>query len=87
VEVIIPTLNEGKSTGELIRGIHSCILPVKLAILVIDGGSEDDTLDICRRENVRIMVQKGRGKGIAMREAVENSNADIVVFIDGGTSM
>jgi len=83
VEIIIPTLNEEKTIEELINNIRSCLLPIELSILVIDGGSTDRTVDICKRRNVRFLVQKGKGKGNAMREAVEQSEADIVVFIDG----
>jgi dolichol-phosphate hexosyltransferase len=83
VEVIIPTLNEEQTIGEVIESIRSYALPVKVSILVIDGGSIDGTLAICKRENVRFIVQSGRGKGTAMRQAVEQSDADIVVFIDG----
>jgi glycosyltransferase involved in cell wall biosynthesis len=83
VEIIIPTLNEEATLTELIKNIHSIIFQVNASILVIDGGSTDHTLDICKRENVRYMIQKGKGKGSAMREAVEQSDADIVVFIDG----
>jgi dolichol-phosphate mannosyltransferase len=49
---------------------------------VVDGGSTDHTLDICKKGNVKFIVQKERGKGSAIREAVGNSGADIVVFID-----
>ena len=83
IEIIIPTLNEEKTVGELINNIRSCLLPIELSILVIDGGSTDRTMDICKRGNVRFLVQKGKGKGNAMREAVDHSEADIVVFIDG----
>jgi dolichol-phosphate hexosyltransferase len=83
VEVIIPTLNEEQTIGELVESIRSYVLPVKVSTLVIDGGSIDRTLDICKRENVRFIVQRGRGKGNAMRQAVEQSDADIVIFIDG----
>ena len=41
VEVIIPTLNEEPTIGKLIGDIRSSILPVKVSILVIDGGSKD----------------------------------------------
>ena len=83
VEIIIPTLNEEGTIGELIQSIRSQKLPVRISILVIDGGSTDKTVEICNRENVRIIRQKGKGKGVAMRESVEYSNADIIVFIDG----
>src|SRR6266705_3010502 len=83
VEIIIPTLNEEETIGELIHSIHSSSLPFELSILVIDGRSTDGTLDVCKREKVRFIIQKGKGKGSAMREAVELSDADIIVFIDG----
>jgi dolichol-phosphate mannosyltransferase len=82
VEIIIPTLNEELTIRELIEDIRSCILPAEISVLVVDGGSTDSTLEICKRGNVKFIVQKERGKGSAIREAVENSGADIVVFID-----
>jgi len=83
VEVIIPTLNEESTIGQLIQDLKNEKLPVSTSILVIDGGSKDNTVDICKKQNVRVIKQKGKGKGIAIREAVEYSDADIVVFIDG----
>jgi len=83
VEIIIPTLNEEDSIGELLQNIRSQTLPVKISTLVIDGGSNDRTAEICKKQNVRVIRQRGKGKGVAMREAVEHSDADIVVFIDG----
>jgi dolichol-phosphate hexosyltransferase len=82
VEIIIPTLNEELTIKQLIEGIRSCVLPLKVSILVVDGGSTDHTLDICKKDNVKFIIQKERGKGSAIREAVANSAADIVVFID-----
>lgn len=83
VEIIIPTLNEESSIGKLLREIKSQKIPVKISILVIDGGSTDKTIDICKKENVKWIQQKSKGKGNAMREAVEFSNANVIVFIDG----
>lgn len=86
VEIIIPTLNEEPTIGRLIQDIRSSILPVKVSMLVIDGGSKDRTVDICKREKVRVITQRSKGKGSAMREAVEHTDADIVVFIDGDST-
>jgi dolichol-phosphate hexosyltransferase len=83
VEIIIPTLNEERTLEAVIRDIRSSSVPVDVSILVIDGGSTDRTAEICKKENVRCIFQKTKGKGSAMREAVEQSDADIVVFIDG----
>lgn len=83
VEVIIPTLNEEQTIEEVIDMVKAVRLSARLSIMVIDGGSTDATLDICKRKNVKVVLQKGRGKGNAMREAVNQTEADVVVFIDG----
>jgi len=83
VEIIIPTLNEASSIGKLLKDIRLIDIPLKISTLVVDGGSTDNTVDICKKEGIKIFRQKGRGKGNAMKEAVENSDADIIVFIDG----
>jgi len=82
-DVIIPTLNEENSIREIIHSIRSHSFPINVSILVIDGGSIDKTIEICKEEKVQLIKQKGKGKGTAMREAVNASNADIVIFIDG----
>jgi glycosyltransferase involved in cell wall biosynthesis len=83
VDVIIPTLNEEQTIEEIIDMVNAVRIPANVSMLVIDGGSTDSTLDICKRKNVRVVMQKGKGKGRAMREAVNQTGADIVVFIDG----
>jgi len=83
IEVIIPTLNEEQTIEEILDDIMNVKLAASISILVIDGGSSDHTLDICRKRNVDVVQQKGKGKGNAMREAVNHTDADLVVFIDG----
>ena len=82
-DVIIPTLNEEGSIGEVIHAIRSHSFPIEVSILVVDGGSTDQTIEICTEENVRLLLQRGKGKGSAMKEAVQASDADIVIFMDG----
>ncbi len=83
VEIVIPTLDEENTIGDLLHEISRLKLPVQVSALVIDGGSSDNTVEICKKANVRTIRQKGKGKGRALREAVEFSDADILVFIDG----
>jgi len=83
VEIIIPTLNEEANIASLLKEIKDQKIPVKISTLVIDGSSSDKTVEICLRENITVIQQRRRGKGNAMREAVEHSKADIIVFIDG----
>ena len=58
VEVIIPTLNEEQTIGDIIRNTRSSIPHINTSIFVIDGGSTDRTLDIGKKENVKFMIQK-----------------------------
>lgn len=83
VEVIIPTLNEERTIEDLLNKVKALNLPAFVSVLVVDGGSTDHTLDICKRKNVEFLIQKGKGKGNAMREAANKTDADILVFIDG----
>jgi len=82
-DVIIPTLNEEGSIREVIHAIRSHPFPIEVSILVVDGKSTDQTIEICTEENVRLLLQRGKGKGSAMKEAVQASDADIVIFMDG----
>lgn len=83
ITVIIPTLNEEQTIGQLIDKVRVQKLSSSLSILVIDGGSTDRTVQICKDKDVNVLSQKGKGKGSAMREAVSQTSAEIVVFIDG----
>ncbi len=83
LEIIIPTLNEEHNIGQLIKEIRSLSFPITPSILITDAGSTDNTVEICKKENVQVIKRKGKGKGIGMKEAAQYSSADIIVFIDG----
>ncbi len=86
VTVIIPTLNEEKTIAEVIwelqhLGYHD--------ILIVDGHSGDRTVEIAKEFEVDVIVQNGRGKGDALRQAFNHSdlNGDFVVMMDADGSM
>ena len=83
VQVIIPTLNEEQAIGELIDSIGLLDISLRVSVTSYRWRFHYNTLDICRRKNVKCIVQSGKGKGNAMREAVDQTDAEIVVFIDG----
>ncbi|GKS62237.1 MAG: glycosyltransferase [Candidatus Nitrosocosmicus sp.] len=83
IAIIIPTLNEAPTIGELIDNIHSLNLSPKPLILIVDGGSIDNTVEICEKKNTKIIFQRRKGKGSAIREAVDQIGEDIIIFIDG----
>jgi dolichol-phosphate mannosyltransferase len=80
VTIVIPTLNEEGSIGEVVEGFR------KLGyddILVIDGNSTDRTREIAKEKGARVIVQSGKGKGQAIVEAFQIVDSDVLVLIDG----
>ena len=80
VSILIPTLNEGKTIGDLVARFR------KLGyedILVIDGNSADNTVSEAKAAGARVIVQNGRGKGTAVQQAFNFIERDITVMIDG----
>ena len=78
--ILIPTLNEEDSIGGIIRDFKTNGFE---NILVIDGNSTDSTREIAEREGARVEVQRGKGKGTAVRQAFELIKEEIIVIIDG----
>ena len=86
VTVIVPTLNEEKTIAEVIwelnhLGYHN--------ILIVDGNSRDRTVEIAKEFGVNVLVQNGRGKGVALRQAFNHDGLDgnVIVLIDADGSM
>ncbi|UPW00325.1 S-layer glycoprotein N-glycosyltransferase AglJ [Halorussus gelatinilyticus] len=78
--VLIPTLNEAKTIGEVIDGFTSRGYE---NVLVIDGNSSDGTTDIASDHGARVMSQSGTGKGQAVREAIDHIDAEYILMLDG----
>jgi len=78
--ILIPTLDEEETIGGIIREFKSEGFE---NIFVIDGNSEDSTREIAKREGARVEVQRGKGKGTAVKQAFELIDNEIIVMIDG----
>lgn len=78
IAVIIPTLNEMRSLPETLRAVRR--LPGDFEILVVDGGSEDDTVGVARRLGVQVLVGE-RGRGPQMNLGASGVSADVLLFL------
>ncbi len=80
VAVVIPTFNEGESIAGVVAALPRDIVD---RVIVVDGGSIDDTVDEARRAGAQV-VTVGRGYGLAcLAGARAADKADIIVFMDG----
>ena len=80
VVVVIPTLNEQESIGQVIRNISRELVD---RIVVADSGSSDATTTLAKRAGAEI-INVGAGYGRACLQATNAAaDADILVFMDG----
>ncbi len=78
--ILIPTLNEAATIGELIKDFKKEGFS---NILVIDGNSRDGTAQIAKAEGARVVLQTGKGKGQAMIQAFELIESPYIIMVDG----
>ena len=83
VSVVIPTFNRGQFLADAIESVFSQgIEPLEL--IVIDGNSTDDTMDVLQRWNgsIRLHREPNRGIGYARNLGVEMSRGQFLAFLD-----
>ncbi|AKB34242.1 Dolichol-phosphate mannosyltransferase [Methanosarcina siciliae HI350] len=78
--ILIPTLNEAATIGNLIKDFKKEGFS---NIFVIDGNSRDGTAQIAEAEGAKVVLQTGRGKGQAMIQAFELIGSPYVIILDG----
>ncbi len=83
VAVIIPALNEGAMIESLLQSLSSNTYKNK-EIIVVDGGSTDNTLEICRKYNVTILSEEGEYKcpANARNQGAYYTEPEILCFLD-----
>jgi len=84
VSVIIPTLNEAENIPHVFAALPAWIDEV----VIVDGRSTDDTVEVARRlrPGVKVVVQTGYGKGDALLAGFAASTGDIIVAMDADGS-
>jgi len=79
ISVIIPTLNEQDNLGKLLRSLCS-EAGNDHEILVVDGGSDDDTMKVAASFPVTYF-QSRRGRGHQLCVGLSRAQGDIILFL------
>jgi glycosyltransferase involved in cell wall biosynthesis len=82
VAVVIPVLNEADSIGAVVTEIPRSLVR---EIIVVDGGSRDDTPAVAEAAGARVLVPQegGYGRACAAGSTAASSECGIIVFMDG----
>jgi glycosyltransferase involved in cell wall biosynthesis len=85
--IAVPVYNERERVARALKELLSTHLPVEAEIVIVDDGSTDGTWDelgqLMLPEHVRLIRhQKNRGKGAALRTALEAASGDVFVPFD-----
>jgi glycosyltransferase involved in cell wall biosynthesis len=81
ISIILPTLNEERGIIETLKQINE--LDLDKEVLVVDGLSTDKTIRNAKAYGAKIVIEKRKGKGIAMATGVKAAKSDIICFLDG----
>ena len=94
VSIVIPTLNEA---GNLVRTLRQLSLldPPAWEVLVVDGGSEDETVALAecvcqtfaKTTEARVITSVRRGRSVQMNQGAEAATGDILCFLHADTSV
>ena len=81
LSIIVPTLNEEKGIVKTLKQINK--LDIEKEVLVVDGLSKDKTIENAKKYGARVIIEKRKGKGIAMDTGVRNAKGKFICFLDG----
>ncbi|MEV7889438.1 glycosyltransferase family 2 protein [Streptomyces sp. NPDC002817] len=84
VSVVIPAMNEAENLPYVFKTLPDWIHEVVL----VDGNSTDDTVEVARGlwPEVKVVKQRGKGKGDALITGFEACTGDIIVMVDADGS-
>lgn len=88
LSVVIPTLNEGLNIGPLIERLLRTTQELGLSteIIVVDGGSKDQTWQVAEGLGARCILQRRLGYGGALIEGFQAAQGEYVLTLDSDLS-
>jgi glycosyltransferase involved in cell wall biosynthesis len=88
VSFIIPTYNEERNIARCLTSIKEQDYPEgKVEVIVVDGMSEDDTVEVAKRYGTRIIENRKRIIGPAVKLGVENAKGEIIALLGGDSEL
>ncbi|MEP6822641.1 MAG: glycosyltransferase, partial [Chthoniobacterales bacterium] len=90
VSVLIAAYNEGRVIERTLRAVLGSDYPGEIEVVVVNDGSSDRTAEEVERlaredPRLRLLNQVNAGKSAALHRALDATQHEVVVFLDGDT--
>jgi len=82
ISVVIPAVNEANELPETLRRLNA--IPEVKEIILVDGGSHDQTVDIAREHHCTVL-ESPPGRGRQMRMGATRASCDVVLMVHADT--
>ena len=87
LSIVVPVYNEERYVGDVLRGVLDKPLPIEREVIIVESGSTDGSREIVQSfegaPGVEVIFQDAaRGKGEAVRAALERASGTIILIQD-----
>jgi rSAM/selenodomain-associated transferase 2 len=86
VSIVIPALNEAAVLGRTLRQL-SVLSPPAWEIIVVDGGSQDDTVTIAETAGAKVLHAAKAGRSLQMNQGAAAATGDLLCFLHADTQV
>jgi rSAM/selenodomain-associated transferase 2 len=83
ISIIIPTLNEA---GNIKESIATTQHSLNIEVIVVDGGSKDDTVEIAQSLNVKVIFSSP-GRAVQMNTGAVAASGEVLLFLHADTRL
>ena len=88
VSIVFPCLNEASAVGECVEDAYAQLAEAEIPgeIIVCDNGSRDGSELAAARAGARVVHERARGYGSALRTGIRAAQGEYIVMLDGDGS-
>jgi len=83
LSIVIPTLNEAATICATLESIPKS---TDLEVIVVDGGSQDATVELARSSGARVLASS-RGRATQMNAGARAATGELLLFLHGDTQL